>query len=87
MERSRLHITCVLIAMVIVLMLIVPESHGEREGFFKAITESMQMFGRFNALRRKIRNTMESIKEKIKAFIQKIKDMVMGTFHKVTHML
>ena len=87
MKRSRLHITGALIATVVVLMMIVPESHGEREGFLKAITEGMQMFGKFNALRRKIRNTIDSIKEKIKAFMQKIKDTVTGTFHKVTHML
>ena len=87
MKRSRLHITGVLIATVIVLMMIVPESHGEREGFLKAITEGMQMFSKFNALRRKLRNTIESMKEKIKALIQKMKDTVLGTFHKVTHML
>lgn len=87
MKCSRIHITSTLIATVVVLMMIVPESHGEREGFFKAITEGMQMFGKFNAFRRKIRNTIDSIKDKIKAFIQKIKDMVMGTFHKATYML
>lgn len=76
-----------LIATIVFLMMIVPESHGEREGFFKAITEGMQMFSKFNALRRKIRNTIDSMKEKIKALIQKIKETVMGTFHKVTHML
>ena len=87
MKRSRLHITGVLIATVVVLMMIVPESHGEREGFLKAITEGMQMFGKFNALRRKIRNTIDSMKEKIKALIQKIKSTVTGTFHKVTNLL
>ena len=87
MKGSRLRITGVLIAMVIVLMMIVPESHGEREGFFKAITEGMQMFGKFNALRRNIRNKIDSTKEKIKVFLQKIKDTLMGGVQKVTHML
>lgn len=87
MKGSRLRITGVLIAMVIVLMMIVPESHGEREGFFKAITEGMQMFGKFNALRRNIRNTIDSTKEKTKVFVQKIKDTLMGGVQKVFNML
>ena len=87
MKRARLHIIGVLIATVVVLMMIVPENHGEREGFLKAITEGMQMFSKFNALRRKIRKTIDSMKEKIKPLIQKIKNTITGTFHKITHLL
>ena len=87
MKRARLHIIGALIATVVVLMMVVPENHGEREGFLKAITEGMQMFSKFNALRRKLRNTVDSAKGKIKALIRKIKDTVMGTVHKVTHLL
>lgn len=87
MKDSHLHITGALIATIIILMMFVPESHGEREGFFKAISEGIQMFSKFNAARRKIRNTIDSMKEKVKGLIQKIKDTVIGTFHTVTHLL
>ena len=80
MERSRQYIIAALISIVIILMMIVPENHGEREGFFKTMSETMQIFRKFNAFRRKTRNTMDSTKAKMKTFVHKIKEPISGVF-------
>jgi hypothetical protein len=85
MKRS--HVSGVLILVVVLLMSAIPEGGGNREGFTRTFSDGLQMFGKFNSTRRKIRNYVDSTKDKAKLFIYKVVESIRRAFHKLLHLV
>ena len=76
-----------LLVTVVILAIILPDDVEDREGFkaFDDIKKSFQVFAKFNKMRRNLRNTIKSTKDKIMGFFHGIISRIKGIMHKFTH--
>jgi len=78
-----------LLVSVILLAIVLPDDAEDREGFkaFDDIKKSFQVFAKFNKMRRNLRNTIESTKNKLMGFFHSIVSKIKGIIHKFTHLI